>query len=410
MIGRTISLAVMATLLFVVFVVGPQPTVPGTVADGVETSNPTSAGCVLSVGRGSVGRLAGTALVSLAGAQGAIEPAPSIAIEEIVASGPGWALAEFAGSGGAGFAQSDGVSSVAAGCSPTTVEPMAISGISTSNGRLVELVVVNPYARDAVIEVTSMSEVGPDSAAELETIVAPAGAVTVRDLSRILPLRNHLSLVLTPRSGAFHAAVFETAEADRRVAEGVPGGDEWWVLLPPVEGVSSHLDILPTTPGESSFQIDLWSTGGLVEAAIDDVVADRSQYGLDVDRLAGVFAARVISTGPTGVGVSMEGVGLVAGGPAIPRLSTRWLLAGAGMLPGTTTMWFFNPGAEDVSLVATSLTSGSERRLTVAAGSLQGIQLGQGEVGFVAEASGEIAAAWTSLGVGMAYSAGIPLG
>ncbi len=409
MMGRAVAVVLVVAMALVALVSVPAPTVP--VAGQFAPTTPPSAACVVSVGRGEVGSLVAGPEAAVSTAAGPLQFESMTGLSDVAAAGPAWALVEHAGNGGAGFAQSGSAAAMAANCTPTTVSPAFVSGISTGNGRGAQLVVANPYARDAVIGVVTMSEVGNDAASELETIVVPAGGLVVRDLARILPLRTHLSLVMTPQSGAFHAAVFETAGSDGRVSESLPGSEEWWVIIPPIEGLGDiDLSIVPTSPGDSSFQIDTWSAGGLVEAAVDSVVADRSQYDLGGDGLAGVFAARIIATTSVGVGVSLQGDNLVAGGPAVPRLSTRWVLAGAGVLDGETTVWVFNPGSDETLIELTPIGGGDPLRHRVVGGGLRGIPVPPGAGGFVLQSGGEVAVVWTTVGAGLTYSTGIPTG
>jgi hypothetical protein len=181
---------------------------------------PASVGCVVSLARGETGRVDvfGASTVTVRGATSAIGSG-ALTIEEVTPSGPGVALFELAEAGGGGtVVTGSDIASMAANCSPTSRQTIALSGVSTANGRQVELVVANPYALDAIVDVATISEVGPDTASELESLVVPAGSIVVRDLSRILPLRSHLSLVITPKQGSVHAVVYEVGRGatDRR--------------------------------------------------------------------------------------------------------------------------------------------------------------------------------------------------
>lgn len=371
---------------------------------------PASAGCVVSLARGETGRvdLFGASSLTVRGGTTAIGNG-SLPIEELTPSGPGYGLVEFNGPGGAGVVSSSDITLTASTCSPTTRGTVALSGISTANGHQVDLVVANPYSLDAIVDVTTISEVGADTAGELESLVVPAGSVVIRDLSRILPLRAHLSLVITPSQGSVHAVVYESTGADGRASEAVPGSDEWWTVMPDLAGVDRHLTIVSTVVGSEAFQMDLWAGDGLNEAAIDDVVPAGAQFDISSAETGDAQAVRIISTNATVVALSMTGEGVLAGGPAVPGLFTRWLLAGAGALPGTTTAWIFNPSPDSAQISVIPVGGGEPIVMSIGGSARSAVDLPASAAGYVLESSVPVAAAWTTLGVGLAYSPGLPL-
>lgn len=407
--SRVVWFTAIAVLAFGAFSARP-PDAPSPSAVEPTLLAPSAAGCIVSVGRGQSGAVAvtGEATVTVDGELRTLGSG-ALGIESVAPSGAGSALVEFVGPGSAAIVESDELMNVAGNCSPTTTEPLVLSGISTANGRQVELVVSNPYALDAIIDISSSSEVGTDTASELESLVVPAGGIAVRDLSRILPLRRHLSLVLTPRRGAIHAVVFETGPEDGRVSEAVAGADEWWALFPPIEGLVRHLTIAGVSLGAVPFQLDIFSTEGLVEAAIDDSVPSGAQFDLIHDEIATAQAVRVVAAGAVVAAISLEGEGTLAGGPAALSAATVWGLPGAGVLPGASTVWIFNPGAEPASLTLTPIGTGNPTGADVLAVGLVGVPVARASAGYVLVSDRPVVAVWTAAGTGLAYAAGVPL-
>jgi hypothetical protein len=371
---------------------------------------PNAAGCVVSIARGETGRadVFGASSLTARGGRSEIGNG-SVPIEQLTPSGPGYGLVELTTAGGAGVASSSDIALTAATCSPATRGTIALSGVSTANGHQVDLVLANPYALDAIIAVTTISEVGADTAGELETLVVPAGAVVVRDLSRILPLRSHLSLVITPSQGSVHAVVYETTGSDGRASEAVPGQDEWWVVMPDLPGVDRHLTIVSTSVGSEAFQMDLWALDGLNEAAIDDVVPAGAQFDIPSAETGDAQAVRIISSNATVVALSMTGDGVLAGGPAAPGLFGRWLLAGAGALPGSTIAWVFNPSPDSAQITVSPVAGGDPIVVSIGGSARAAVPLPSSAAGYVLDSSAPVAVAWTTLGVGLAYSPGVPL-
>ncbi len=408
--SRVTWLAVIVVLAFGAYSARPPVASNPTVTDPTIIA-PNAAGCIVSVGRGQTGSLnvIGEAEISVGG-ESITTGDGSLSVDEVTPSGEGSALIDFVGPGGAAVVESDGLIDLAANCSAVSTAPLVISGISTGNGRQVSLVLANPYALDAVIDITSSSEVGSDTASELDSMVVPAGAIAVRDVSRILPLRRHLSLTLSVRSGSVHGVVYETGPDDGRASEAVAGADEWWAIFPPIEGLTRHLTIVPATVGAIPFQIDLYTTEGLVEAAIDNSVPAGAQFDVMADELGTAQAVRVISAGPVVAAISLEGDDTMAGGPAAGSPASSWVLPGAGVLPGTTTVWVFNPGDEDVSVSLIEFGSdGGGTSIVVPAGALLGIPMASTQIGYTLVAQSPVVTVWTSMGAGLAYAAGIAI-
>lgn len=371
---------------------------------------PASAGCVVSIARGETGRvdLFGASSLTARGVRSEIGNG-SLPIEELTPSGPGVGLIELAGPGGGGVVSSSDIALTASTCSPTTRGTIALSGISTANGHQVDLIMANPYSLDAIVDVATISEVGADTAGELESLVVPAGSVVVRDLSRILPLRTHLSLVITPTQGSVHAVVYESSGADSRVSEAVPGHDEWWAVMPDLPGVDRHLTIVSTVFGSEAFQMDLWALDGLNEAAIDDVVPAGAQFDISSAETGDAQAVRIISANATVVAISLTGEKVLAGGPAAPGLFIRWLLAGAGALPGTTTAWIFNPSPDSAQITVTPVAGGDPIVVSIGGSARAGVDLPASAAGYVLDSTTPVAVSWTTIGVGLSYSPGLPL-
>lgn len=400
-------ISILAVVAAVTVVVAARPVdIPIDDTSFDQSNIPRAAACVISIGRGTTGVIANAGGVSAAVA-GEKPDRPVIPIGEVTPSGVGVALVEFSGLGGAAVVSSDGIGSMAANCTQTVRDPIALTAFSTRNDRAVELVVANPYALDAVIDVSTISEVGADTSEDLESIVVPAGATVVRDLGRLLPLRNHLSIILTARQGSVHAVVSETNPTDTRVSEGVAGSDEWWVILPPLP-VSADITVVSTVFGSIPFQMDFWSPDGLVEAAIDDAIPSGGQVGVGSEELGNAQAVRIIAANPIVAGVSFEGEHYLGGGPAARGLAFRWVAAGAGAA-APATIWVFNPNPEPATLRVDPVDSGRSFTVEVGAGALTPVEVGLSNAGFMVEADGPVAVIWTAIGPGLSYSAGIPL-
>ncbi len=295
---------------------------------------------------------------------------------------------------------------------PGRPEPvMAASGISTLDGERVTLVLGNPFAVDAVVAVTGASEVGEDSPSELASVLVPARSTVTAELGRLLPLREHLSLVLTTERGAVVGLVAQAGDGDVATTAFVPPAGDWWITLPDVGQSSATLTFVSAAPTEVEYQVDVYA-GGVLETSVETGrVAPGRQVVVDLSEVAVPAGIRVTATGPILAGLSITGEHLRASSPGVNAPGDRWLVAGPGV-GGPSILWVLNPGPDPLDVVVQPLTSGAQSRVEeVAPSSVTPIPVGSGSGGgYLVEAVGDVVVMWTFGGEGpTALGAGVPL-
>lgn len=305
----------------------------------------------------------------------------------------------------------------AATCGGRAPEVQLVVGPSTLEGDAAELVLANPFTRDAVVTVRSTSELGLDSAAGLESITVPARSVVTRDLAEILGLRNVLSLVVATEQGAVvSGARYAPAGGGFAIIEGVEAGTDWWIPLPPVVP-DATIVIATDSATPIPFQVDVYGSLEVIEAYVDGESVDaanlvtftRSDFPEDAT------AIRVVAAGPVVASAVFVVDGTAAAGPGAPGLSDRWLLPGGGALPDVDTVaWIVNPDPADLVLTVQPLVPDAVATLVDLPGeAMTGVQLPSGSnTGYLLSADGQIAVSWTSRPPGgdRAFDAGVPLG
>jgi hypothetical protein len=422
-IRRLIQLALVLATFAGAWLLRPVPTEAG-LDLGPEPAPPAFVGCVglaerdlsslIAIGsvvRGDVvttlaapGDVA-RSVVSIDAAGGA-----SLSMDDIGAAGVVGALVEMttADAAAAVVVGQDSVAA-AASCTPASTGTLVVLGGSTNTGETLELVLTNPYAADAVVSVTSSSEVGEDSATEIASLLVPARSTVVRPLQTLLTLRQSLSVRMEVQRGAIHAALVQVGSGDLAVFEGVEPAQDWWLPSLVAAESSNRLVVVNTSPVAVDVVIDTYQNGTVVEAAFSSVIEARSQLDLPVGDLAeGPVGLRVSSDGPVVAGLVVDGEATRSLTPGT-TLSTEWVIAGSSST-GDPRVWVLNPGEVEAELVLQPLLPGAPAQATtVPADAVAAVPIEPGGAGYLIRSTSEIAVFWSTRQVGLALATGHPL-
>jgi hypothetical protein len=249
--------------------------------------------------------------------------------------------------GGLAAATFSGTSEAASisGCRRGESGPMAVLGIATLGEDSAELQLVNPFAQDASLRLEVVSELGPDTPRDLETIRVPAASHVEVPLTRVLTGREAVSIGVEATSGLVAAAAVRHGPTDLAVTEGVGGRLEWYFPLPgAVLTGSLHLRSVADLVGD--FRIDRIDTTGTVEAVAEGTINPGQQVVMPVTDLAPAPGGLLVAaTEPLVAGLVLEADQVravtVGGGQG-----SRWVVpVTAAPGEGQNLIWVFNPGA-----------------------------------------------------------------
>lgn len=423
--SRLLSLLAVAALTAGVFAMPqPAPPVPG---EGVAPDPADVMVCPAQEGSGRttsiavVSPLAGPGTVTLFTAglsAGSVEYATGasgsalVPVGQIAAVGTAAALVELPGAGSAaGTLISGGGSLAHEACVSSPVGQTLLAGGSTLSGESLEVQVMNPYAGEALVDVTVRSESGVETLPELVAIPIPTRSSAIIDLDRELPGRESVTVTVEATRGRVLVSGRQGNAGDEAVWSGVAPAQDWYLPIP--AGVSGEIVVATGLAVEVAFQLDVYGPDGVVEGAREGVVPPQGSVSVPLADLAmeTAGAVRVISAQPVGVflrTVTADTVALTSG--AVTG-ADRWLLPGAGSTPsGTGAMLMLNTGLEDADVVLTSLRDQSQaRQLLVPAGQVvefAGIE-GPGR-GYSIRSSQPLVALWVGAeGAAHAYSIGV---
>ncbi len=300
---------------------------------------------------------------------------------------------------------------VGATCTPPSSRRLTATGLSTRNAELLDLVLINPYASDAVVSVESSSEVGADSASELEQVLVPARSTVVRDLAAILPLRQQLSVSILVTEGAVHAFLMQTGGDDVKIVEAVEPATAWFLPVPGIEGL--RLTVANPTDLEVEIRVDAFVGSTVLEGVVSEVVPARSHLVLDPTQFdlepIGPIGLAVFAASDVSVGFWADQEGIRMGAPAPKALAGSWVVP--ARLGGPATLWVLNPDSIELEGVVRPLLPGTAgRTVKLAPNSVTAIPIDGLGPGYSFTAPGDVAVVWTSVAeVGAAAGVASPL-
>ncbi len=290
-----------------------------------------------------------------------------------------------------------------------------ISGGSTASGARFVVELLNPYAGEAVLDLTVTSDAGIESDDRFDSVIVPPLSTLSVSISDIIPGREDISVYIETLRGSALAVGRQDLEGESSVWRAVAPGQDWWLPVP--EGVGSK-QLLISTPSNApiDYQVDLYGLAGDVESYQESFVSGsleaRSLTQIDLTAISpDAVGVRVIGTGPLVATLWMEDEQGVATTTASPVDAPTWLLPGASTPPGGSgSLVVLNSGVDDVTVSVRSLQEISltrdfdlqaERVLTVPLVAADGYRV---------ESTGPVVVLWTSeIGEARTLAGGIPI-
>lgn len=358
---------------------------------------------------GNAGEVAVDEVFEVGGAGGA-----AVNFDELIAGGTAGAFVEFGVPTASAATVSRGDAGVAAVACPALLRNTSIiSGSSTRNGESLDLILVNPYGADAVVAVESSSEIGADSAEELSSVVVPARSTVTRDIATLLPLRNRLSLAITPVRGLVHAFAEGGGGGDRVLIEHVDPKSDWITPVPDFDGQSTTVVVSSVSPVEVAMRVDGWSDGNLVEGVYSEVIPPRGQIEIALADLdVPLDIARILADGPIGVSLVSEGDAGRAATPVNGEAVLEWLMPGPGSAGSTA--WIGVDGENDAVIEFLSLDADGESfTVTAAGGTVTAVPLDSQLIGYSLRADSPVTVLWSvsdETGIGLGAPSPLPGG
>lgn len=293
-----------------------------------------------------------------------------------------------------------------AACSPGSADAQVVLGGATAEGNTYTLILANPFAGSATVDIHAASEVGTESDPALQGVVVPPRSVVPVELSNFLPGRQAMSAAVVTSQGRVVAGALHEAGNDVSASSGQEGALDWYVPVPGIEDTRRSIVLFAPGRSEVPFQLDVYSSDGVVEAAYEDVVPAQGQAVVPAGELLdGPGLVRVVAAGPVAAGLALSGE---AGRAVLPGVATPgpvWMLPGAGRV-GDTVVHVFNPGEADVTATLRSGSGNEIDTVDVPASTTVEVGLPERSVGAMLDANGDVVVHWTTVaGEGLAGDA-----
>lgn len=282
-------------------------------------------------------------------------------------------------------------------CADISTGQAFLSGGSTVDGSQFEVELLNPYAGEAVIDLTVTTAAGIESDDRFRAVVVPALSTLTLNMNQIIPGREEISVNIEVTSGSALAFGRQTISGRTALWRAVEPAQDWWLPVPRGPETKQLLLASPSTT-EVEYQIDYYGSDGIVESQATGVLPARGRQRVSLAAISEATAGmRIITTGPIVPTLWIDSPRGLALTTASSVDAPAWLLPGAGApVGGSGTIVVLNTGLEEVSVDVRSLQANSiSRNLTIPAEGVIEVDLVAAD-GYRVESTGPVVALWTS--------------
>jgi hypothetical protein len=309
------------------------------------------------------------------------------------------------------YSHAGGAASLA-GCLPASPDPVAVMGMSTSAGDGSTLIISNPFAIEAAVQMRGASEFGDDTPTDLEQVRVPAFTNLEFDFGQILTGRASLSFVVRATAGSVVAGMRRTGENDIASSEAIAGSTEWFFAIPDL-GIDGAIHLRAIGDGDTAFRIDPIGADLLAEALVEGQLGANEVGVFPLSGIGPAIGGLVVTTNqPSAAVVVYAGPEARAVSPGATTVIGEWLVpVSASRSEGQNAVWLLNGTDRVVSATITSLEEANARTLQVPAGGTAGAIISNLDgSGASIIADGPIAAFFGVLGSpGIGMSVAVPL-
>jgi hypothetical protein len=304
-----------------------------------------------------------------------------------------------------------GGSRAAESCADIPSGQAFIAGGSTASGAAFDVQLVNPYAGEAVVDLTVTTDAGIESDERFDAVIVPALSSITLDLTQIIGGRDSISVNIETSRGSVLAFGRQTTDQRTAVWRAVAPGQDWWLPVPE-GGDTKELVIGSPTNAEIEYQVDLYGPAGVVESFASGTIGPRGMAVLSLTtETTEAVGVRVITTGPVVSSLWIDSAAGFASTTGSQVDAPVWFLPGASLpVGGVGSVVVLNTGIESVTVAFRSLNQAPlTRSLPLSPEGLLVVPLVQAD-GYRIEATGPVVALWTSQLEGAGTAAmGIPV-
>ncbi|MGH3650284.1 MAG: DUF5719 family protein, partial [Acidimicrobiia bacterium] len=227
-----------------------------------------------------------------------------------------------------------GGSRAAESCADIPSGQAFLSGGSTASGATFDVQLVNPYAGEAVVDLTVTTDAGIESNERFDAVIVPALSSITLDLTQIIGGRESISVNIETSRGSVLAFGRQTTDERTAVWRAVAPGQDWWLPVP-AGGDTKELVIGSPTNAEIEYQVDLYGPTELVEAFASGTIVPRGSAVLSLTtETTEAVGVRVITTGPVVSSLWIDSAAGLASTTGSQVGAPVWFLPGASLPVG----------------------------------------------------------------------------
>ncbi len=301
-------------------------------------------------------------------------------------------------------------------CSSNVPAVWHVAGGSTREGERLTLRLFNPFADDARVDVSAVSELGTEADDSFQAVSIPARSTRTFDLEVVLPGREALSVFVEHIEGSVIPVMVQDIGSDRAMWPGTRHSEVWEFPLAGEPGLTTELVLTNVAPIDVTFSVEIFDESASVLSGETGTIAGPGQTRVALEPQAGAFGVRVTADGPFGaVMVGRSEFATVATVGAFTT-SDAWLIPGPNAEPSATyTMWLLNTGVDTITVTyrkANATGTGEQASLEIAAGAVASVDVTDvATTGIAATGTGPFSVAWSAeFGALRMFGGAVPIG
>lgn len=352
------------------------------------------------------------------GAQGGAPRGSAIAIDNTRVRGSSSAIIEFSDGPAAAAVVAIG-DGVLAGdiCSSTLPAVWHVPGGSTREGDLLTLRLFNPFADDARVNLTAVSELGIEADDSFESVSIPARSTRTFSLNEDLPGRQILSVFVEHVEGSIIPVMVLDNGFDIAMWPGTRHSQAWEFPLAQVDGLVMEIILTNIAPIDVTYTVEIFDEFATVLSTGGGVIDGPGQARVVPPEVQSrAFGVRITADGPFGAVMIGRGETAVVAAVGASTVSDEWLIPGPNSEAAASyELQFLNTGVEPVTITyrkANATGGGDVATVDVAAGAAAAVDVTDiGTSGIVATGTGPFSVAWSArFGGAMMFSGAVPIG
>ena len=352
------------------------------------------------------------------GQSGAALRGSAVSIDNTRVLGASAAIVEFADGPAAAAVVTIGDDGLAGDvCSSNLPAVWHVAGGSTREGETLTLRLFNPFADDARVNLSAVSELGTEANDSFQSVSVPARSTRTFSLEVELPGREALSVFVDHIEGSVIPVIVQSTGSDLAMWPGTRHSQVWEFPLVTEAGLETELVLTNYSPIEVTFSIEVFDESATVLIGETGTISGPGQTRVALaDVAAETYGLRITADGPFGAVVVGRGDRSVVATVGSPTVSDVWLVPGpnAESRAGYR-MWFLNTGVDPVTVSyrkANATGSGDVATIEVAAGAVASVVVTDiATTGIEASGTGPFSAAWSAEFDGRRmFSGAVPIG